>query len=76
MAALVKEMKPRFVRWFKEFKKNNRSPSKWYEHEHYGVHGRISASRAKAEARGAWHPVGYGPLAGAGGQPFIWDFGY
>jgi hypothetical protein len=40
MATLVKQTqtKPRFVRWFKEFKKNNGSSSKWYEHEHSGVH--------------------------------------
>jgi hypothetical protein len=38
MTTLVKQTKPGFVRWFKEFKKNNGSPSKWYEHEHYGIH--------------------------------------
>ena len=38
MANLVKQTKPRFVRWFNEFKKNSGSPSKWYEHEHCGVH--------------------------------------
>ena len=38
MAILVKQTQHRFVRWFKKIKKNNDSPSKWYERENCGVH--------------------------------------
>jgi hypothetical protein len=37
MAALVKKTHSRFVRWFKKFKERNKSPYKWYEHDHYGI---------------------------------------
>ncbi len=37
MAAVVKQVKSRFVRWIKDFKKNNEA-RKWYEHDHCGLH--------------------------------------
>ena len=37
MAALVRKTGSRLVRWFKQFKEANKSPYKWYEHDHYGI---------------------------------------
>jgi hypothetical protein len=31
MATLVKPTQSRFVRWFKQIRKNNKAPYKWYE---------------------------------------------
>jgi hypothetical protein len=35
MTAAVKRTGTRLVRWFEEFRRKNRPPYKWYEHEHY-----------------------------------------
>jgi len=37
MATLVKQTQTRFFRWLKEFKKNNKSPYKWYECDNCGM---------------------------------------
>jgi hypothetical protein len=35
MAALVKQTKTGFSRWFKELKEKNKPPYRWYEHDCY-----------------------------------------
>jgi len=36
MTVLVKKTPSRFVRWFKQFRKDNKSPYKWYECDNWG----------------------------------------
>ena len=36
MTAAVKRTGTRLVRWFEEFRRKNRPPYKWYEHNLYG----------------------------------------
>ena len=36
MTAAVKKTSTRLVRWFEEFRRKNRPPYKWYEHDLYG----------------------------------------
>jgi hypothetical protein len=36
MTAAVKTTGTRLVRWFEEFRRKNRPPYKWYEHDLYG----------------------------------------
>jgi hypothetical protein len=36
MTAAVKKTGTRLVRWFAEFRRQNRPPYKWYEHDLYG----------------------------------------
>jgi len=36
MTAAVKRTGTRLVRWFEEFRRKNRPPYKWYEHDLYG----------------------------------------
>ena len=36
MTAAVKKTGTRLVRWFEEYRRKNRPPYKWYEHELYG----------------------------------------
>jgi hypothetical protein len=35
MTAAVKKAGTGFVRWFEEFRRQNRPPYKWYEHDYY-----------------------------------------
>jgi hypothetical protein len=35
MTAAVKKTGMRLVRWFEEFRRKNRPPYKYYEHDHY-----------------------------------------
>ena len=37
MATLVKPTQSRFVRWFKQIRKNNKAPYKWYECDKCGI---------------------------------------
>ena len=37
MKILVKKPASQFVRWIKEFMKQNKSSYKWYECDHWGV---------------------------------------
>lgn len=37
MATLVKPTQSRFVRWFKQFRKTNKSPYKWYDCDNCGI---------------------------------------
>ena len=37
MATLVKPTQSRFVRWLKDFRKNNKAPYKWYECDKAGI---------------------------------------
>jgi hypothetical protein len=37
MTALIKKTRSRMVRWFKRFSEKNRSPYRWYEHDHFGI---------------------------------------
>ena len=37
MATLVKPTQSRFVRWFRQFRKTNKSPYKWYDCDNCGI---------------------------------------
>jgi len=37
MATLVKPTQSRFVRWFKQIRKANKAPYKWYECDNCGI---------------------------------------
>ena len=37
MARAIKSISSRLTGWFKNFIEKNRSPHKWYEHDHFGI---------------------------------------
>jgi hypothetical protein len=38
VTALIRETQSKIVRWFREFKKRNRPPYRWYEGDTIGMH--------------------------------------